>query len=142
MKNNSNLGVLLKGIIKENPVLVLILGTCPTLATTTNVAGAFGMGLAALAVLVCSNMLISLLRKIIRTRPQKELSALERSGNLLGVFDVEPTADLEGKTVLLVDDVITTGATLDECAKMLKIYGAGEVYAATAAAALLKDDDQ
>ena len=65
MKNNSNLGILLKGIIKENPVLVLILGTCPTLATTTNVVGAFGMGIAALAVLVCSNMLISLLRKII-----------------------------------------------------------------------------
>lgn len=85
---------------------------------------------------------VPLLRKIMRTRPQKELSALERSGNLLGVFDVEPMADLEGKTVLLVDDVITTGATLDECAKMLKIYGAGEVYAVTAAAALLKDDDQ
>ena len=64
MKNN-NLSILLKGIIKENPVFVLILGTCPTLATTTNVAGAFGMGLAALAVLVCSNILISLLRKII-----------------------------------------------------------------------------
>ena len=64
MKNN-NLSLLLKGIIKENPVFVLILGTCPTLATTTNVAGAFGMGIAALAVLVCSNILISLLRKII-----------------------------------------------------------------------------
>jgi len=64
MKNN-NLSVLLKGLIKENPVFVLILGTCPTLATTTNVAGAFGMGIAALAVLVCSNILISLLRKII-----------------------------------------------------------------------------
>lgn len=62
---NSNLSVLLKGLIKENPVFVLILGTCPTLATTTNVAGAFGMGIAALAVLVCSNILISLLRKII-----------------------------------------------------------------------------
>ena len=62
---NSNLSVLLKGIIKENPVFVLILGTCPTLATTTNVTGAFGMGIAALAVLVCSNILISLLRKII-----------------------------------------------------------------------------
>ena len=44
---NKNLSILLKGIIKENPVFVLILGTCPTLATTTNVAGAFGMGLAA-----------------------------------------------------------------------------------------------
>ena len=65
MKNNGNMSVLLKGILKENPVLVLILGTCPTLATTNNVAGAFGMGIAAMAVLVCSNMLISLLRKII-----------------------------------------------------------------------------
>ncbi|MBP3699615.1 MAG: electron transport complex subunit E [Oscillospiraceae bacterium] len=64
MKNN-NLSILLKGILKENPVFVLILGTCPTLATTTNVAGAFGMGIAALVVLVCSNMLISMLRKII-----------------------------------------------------------------------------
>ena len=62
---NKNLSVLLKGILKENPVFVLILGTCPTLATTTNVTGAFGMGIAALAVLVCSNVLISLLRKII-----------------------------------------------------------------------------
>ena len=65
MKKNSNLSILLKGIIKENPVFVLILGTCPTLAVTNNVAGAFGMGIAALAVLVCSNVLISLLRKII-----------------------------------------------------------------------------
>ena len=65
MNKNSPMSVLLKGILKENPVFVLILGTCPTLATTTNVAGAFGMGIAALAVLVCSNILISLLRKII-----------------------------------------------------------------------------
>ncbi len=64
MKNN-NLSVLLKGLIKENPVFVLILGTCPALATTTGVIGAFGMGIAALAVLLCSNILISLLRKII-----------------------------------------------------------------------------
>ncbi len=65
MKKNSNLSVLTKGILKENPVFILILGTCPTLATTNNVIGAFGMGIAALAVLVCSNILISLLRKII-----------------------------------------------------------------------------
>ena len=65
MKTNGNLSTLLRGILRENPVLVLILGTCPTLATTTNVAGAFGMGIAALVVLVCSNVLISLLRKII-----------------------------------------------------------------------------
>ncbi len=62
---NKNLSILLKGILKENPVFVLILGTCPTLAVTNNVVGAFGMGIAALVVLVCSNMLISMLRKII-----------------------------------------------------------------------------
>lgn len=65
MKDQSNFSVLTKGIIKENPVLVLILGTCPTIATTTNLVGAFGMGIAALVVLLCSNMLISFLRNII-----------------------------------------------------------------------------
>ena len=65
MNKKSSLSVLTNGILKENPVLVLILGTCPTLATTTTVTGALGMGLAALAVLVCSNIFISLLRRII-----------------------------------------------------------------------------
>ena len=65
MKKNTNWGVFSRGILKENPVLVLILGTCPTLATTGTVDGAIGMGLAALAVLVCSNVFISLLRNII-----------------------------------------------------------------------------
>ena len=65
MKKSNCLSIVLNGILKENPVLVLILGTCPTLATTTNVFGAFGMGIATLMVLICSNVLISLLRKII-----------------------------------------------------------------------------
>jgi electron transport complex protein RnfE len=65
VKKNSCLSIFLNGILKENPVLVLILGTCPTLATTTNVFGAFGMGIATLVVLICSNVLISLLRKVI-----------------------------------------------------------------------------
>ena len=65
MKKNSCLSILTNGILKENPVLVLILGTCPTLATTTNVVSALGMGIATLMVLICSNILISLLRKII-----------------------------------------------------------------------------
>lgn len=55
----------IKGIIKENPTLVLLLGTCPTLATTDSVSKAIGMGLAATAVLICSNMAISALRKVI-----------------------------------------------------------------------------
>ena len=65
MKKGSNLAIFANGILKENPVLVLILGTCPTLATTKDVFGAFGMGIAAMVVLICSNFLISLLRKII-----------------------------------------------------------------------------
>ena len=56
---------LLKGIIKENPVLVLVLGTCPTLAVTTSALNALGMGVAATAVLICSNIAISALRKVI-----------------------------------------------------------------------------
>ncbi len=55
----------IKGIIKENPVLVLVLGTCPTLAITTSVINALGMGVAATLVLLCSNMAISALRKVI-----------------------------------------------------------------------------
>jgi len=65
MNKESNMTVLLKGLLKENPVFVLILGTCPTLATSTTVIGAIGMGLAATAVLICSNIVISLLRKVI-----------------------------------------------------------------------------
>ena len=55
----------IKGILKENPVLVLILGTCPTLAITTSVLNALGMGVAATVVLLCSNMAISALRNVI-----------------------------------------------------------------------------
>ena len=57
--------IFLKGLLLENPVFVLILGTCPTLATTKTVIGAIGMGVAATAVLICSNIVISLLRKLI-----------------------------------------------------------------------------
>lgn len=54
-----------KGIVKENPVLCLVLGTCPTLAVTTSASNAIGMGVSATVVLLCSNIVISLLRKII-----------------------------------------------------------------------------
>ena len=57
--------IFLKGIIKENPVLVLLLGTCPTLATTSSVVSALAMGVAAMLVLFCSNIVISALRKVI-----------------------------------------------------------------------------
>ena len=65
MAKNNNMSLLIKGILLENPVFVLVLGTCPTLAVTTTLIGAVGMGLAATAVLICSNAVISLLRKVI-----------------------------------------------------------------------------
>ena len=62
---SKRLSVLTNGLLKENPVLRLVLGTCPTLALTTAVSNAFGMGFAATFVLVCSNIAISALRKVI-----------------------------------------------------------------------------
>lgn len=61
-KKNS---VFLNGLLYENPTFVQLLGMCPTLAVTTTLANGFGMGLSATAVLIMSNILISLLRKII-----------------------------------------------------------------------------
>lgn len=62
---NKKLGILLAGIIRENPVLILVLGTCPTLAVTNSVISALSMGIAATLVLIGSNVVISALRKII-----------------------------------------------------------------------------
>ena len=56
---------LYNGLIKENPTFVLMLGMCPTLAVTTSAINGIGMGLSTTVVLVLSNMLISMLRKII-----------------------------------------------------------------------------
>ena len=65
MAKNNKMMIVLRGIIMENPILILILGTCPTLATTTSVISALSMGLAATVVLICSNVVISALRNII-----------------------------------------------------------------------------
>lgn len=62
---NKYLERLYNGIIKENPTLVLMLGMCPTLAVSTSATNGIGMGLSTLAVLIASNFIISLLRKVI-----------------------------------------------------------------------------
>ena len=61
----SKTAILLKGLIRENPVLVLVLGLCPALAVSTDVVNAVGLGAATTFVLLCSNITISLLRKVI-----------------------------------------------------------------------------
>ena len=62
---NNNLRVLINGIIKENPIFVLLLGMCPTLATTSSAINGMSMGLATMFVLICSNAAISLLKNVI-----------------------------------------------------------------------------
>ena len=73
----------------------------------------------------------TLLEKLYETESQHTLSARARTGNVFGVFEACNLQNVQGKTVLLVDDIKTTGATLSECAKMLKLGGAEAVYAVT-----------
>lgn len=64
-EKQSLMGLIYDGVIKSNPSLVLMLGMCPTLAVTTSASNGFGMGVSTMAVLIASNLLISILRKII-----------------------------------------------------------------------------
>lgn len=66
--------------------------------------------------------------KIKETLPQMELSKEERQENIKGVFKVKNKEKIQGKKILLVDDVYTTGATMEECAKILKQSGVKEVW--------------
>jgi len=68
------------------------------------------------------------------TPPQAELALKERARNVRGAF--ECSQDLGGRSVLLIDDVMTSGATLNECARVLKLHGASRVDVAVAARAL------
>lgn len=60
----NNFKIILNGLIKENPVFVLLLGMCPTLGTTTSAINGMSMGLATMFVLICSNVVISLIKKL------------------------------------------------------------------------------
>jgi len=62
---SNNLKVLINGLIKENPTFVLLLGMCPTLATTSSALNGMSMGLATMFVLICSNTVISLIKNLI-----------------------------------------------------------------------------
>ncbi|MBQ8228616.1 MAG: ComF family protein [Clostridia bacterium] len=78
------------------------------------------------------------LRKIYHTEKQSGALPLERSGNVLGVFDVDENIDLNNKKILLVDDIETTGSTLSECGKMLFLAGAEKVCCLSVAVTKLK----
>ena len=75
---------------------------------------------------------IPLRRLLLRTRatrPMYELSGSEREKNLKNAFAVTGIEELTGKNILLIDDIFTTGATMTECARVLRSAGAGAVYA-------------
>lgn len=76
------------------------------------------------------------LRKIRNTPPQSGLSsASQRKANILGAYRVREDVNLRGKTVLLLDDIFTTGSTMNECARVLLTAGAKEVHGAAIAVA-------
>ncbi len=70
---------------------------------------------------------LNLIKKIYQTDKQSGTNVYERFGNVLGVFDVDKNINLDGKNILLIDDVETTGSTLSECGKMMFLAGANKV---------------
>ncbi len=71
--------------------------------------------------------------KVFDNKTQHEMTNYYRAGNVFGIYDVKDYYDIKGKTVLLVDDIKTTGETLNTCAVILKIRGAERVYCTAAA---------
>ncbi len=78
-------------------------------------------------------MMIDNLFRIRNTRAQIGLEVDERKRNMKGAFSLKKPLSVEGKTVLLIDDVYTTGSTIKECTRVLKKAGAESVYAVTLA---------
>lgn len=78
----------------------------------------------------------NILKKIYETNNQHDLSSSLRKGNLIGVFDVENPLEVKDKVILICDDVSTSGETFNECAKMLWLYGAKEIYCVSVAITL------
>lgn len=77
---------------------------------------------------------VTSLKRIKNTSPQAQIKNKdERLKNMEGAFQVSSGSDLKNKNILLIDDILTTGATLDACAKALKIGGAGKIIAAVLA---------
>lgn len=75
----------------------------------------------------------NILLKLFDVKTQHEMAIMQRKGNVHGIYDIKDGFDVTGKTVLLVDDIMTTGETLNNCALILKIRGAEKVYCVTAA---------
>lgn len=73
------------------------------------------------------------IKKVKNTKEQKTLSKEERLKNVIDAFDISDKKSISGKDIILIDDVITTGATLKECEKILRKYGANKIIILTIA---------
>lgn len=78
---------------------------------------------------IYTNVLI----KVRNNKKQSELKANERKNNVKGVYNIKNFYKIDGKTILLIDDIYTTGATINECSKTLKKYGAKKIIVLTIA---------
>lgn len=79
----------------------------------------------------------NILKKIRNNKPQSLLTANKRKNNVCNAYKVVRTDDIKGKTILLIDDIYTTGATVNECSKVLKENGAKKIIVATVAKATI-----
>jgi len=85
--------------------------------------------------------LAPILERTQNTPPQSGLHPRQRAENVRGAFRIKPGVDVKGQNYILIDDIYTTGASLNECARILKAGGAVEVTAMTLAIAIKKEAD-
>ena len=88
-----------------------------------------------IGILSDKKVLVDLLVRTKNNKPQALLSQKARKKNVLGIFQVKEqySAAIKGKNILLIDDVITTGATVESCCMVLKKYGVSRIYVLTLA---------
>ncbi len=84
----------------------------------------------------------NVLIRLFDTQVQHRMSQYRRKGNVFGIYDVNENVNVSGKTILLVDDIKTTGTTFNECAKILKIRGAEKVYCVSVALTGKREDEE
>lgn len=137
-ESNYNVGYLLANflieIIKESEIDIDIICYIPMIRKDERKRGFNQCKLIANEIGYNLNIPVSnCIKKVKHTKEQKKLTKEERIKNLIGAFEVTSNEDIKNKRVLLIDDVMTTGATIDECTKILKKSGVKEIIVLTIA---------
>ena len=137
-ESNYNVGYLLANflieIIKESEIDIDIICYIPMIRKDERKRGFNQCKLIANEIGYNLNIPVSnCIKKVKHTKEQKKLTKEERIKNLIGAFEVTSNEDIKNKRVLLIDDVMTTGATIDECTKVLKKSGVKEIIVLTIA---------